>query len=85
MSCAPSMNMRLTHKWPLLPGLAPQRIRGEAARIFRRKHDTHHPHAVAQEAIHAFGEVRQLIYNQNVDFRALIFVDVLLVPLQWQR
>jgi hypothetical protein len=38
-----------------------------------------HAHAVAQEAVHGLGEVRQLVDQQHMDLGALVFVDVLLV------
>jgi hypothetical protein len=51
----------------------------KAARVLLGERDADHAHAVAQEAIHAFREVGELVDQQGVDLGALVFVDVVLL------
>ena len=51
----------------------------EPAGIFCGNRDADHADARPEEAVHRFREVRQLVDHQDVDFSALIFVNVLRV------
>ncbi len=68
----------LDEQMPDVAGVGGTQDPGELADILRREHDADHAHAVAQETVHLVGEVRQLVDQQDVDFRALVFVDIVL-------
>jgi hypothetical protein len=48
----------------------------EQAAVFGRQDDADHAHAAPKEPVHLLGEVGQLVDQQDVDFRALVLVDV---------
>jgi hypothetical protein len=51
----------------------------KSADVFCRKNNANHAHAIAQKTIHRFREVREFIDQKDVDFSALVLVNVLFV------
>src|SRR5258708_4844357 len=64
---------------PDVSGICTTQNPGEPLLQNGRKIDPDHTDAVAEEPIHTFGPMGQLVDHQDVDFGALIFVDVPLV------
>ncbi len=69
----------LNPRVPNAPGVAPADDPGEHSRQLRRHLQAPQAAPCAQITIHAFGEVRQFIEAQPVNFLALKTEDVLIV------